>query len=523
MGNICSQDRVETVLVEEDVSMAVSSSRFTEKRVTVGEVAARDPARIETKASSTPLPLGESPHRQISSSRGTLVGTPKFIGSFGKLKGFLRKCLEESVIDNVSFEDLGKCLEEVAESGKSRHGTRHITVMSAPLFFDSSEQEVADGMGLMDMHVYKPSLRKKLSLNEGSFIIENEGVTEFSALLIDENFNCRTRGQIHLDVQAVVYGFTTPYNLVGRYGIDTAVLERWVSALAQKYEHNPYHNWMHAFDVFQFLHMCLARGGAGEYFNFQDILAILCSAIGHDVAHGGTTNAFLVNTSARLAITYNDRSPLENMHAAVCFETLKVDGCNFMKPMKQKDFTVFRGKVIENILATDMYHHFELVDKFTERVSHATDEPFVKNTKTCRDVQKETKEDRHLLMQAFTHMGDLCHCTRSWDVHKTLVTCLEEEFFCQGDKEKAADLPISPMMDRSKDSAATGQTFFLDKLVTPLLEPFSTFVNETLSEIFHKNLINNRDKWAELVKRHGKLPAKELVPLERLSEAFDEE
>jgi len=508
MGNyICSQGQSQEH--EQDVSLRVNS------REAYAVSADRDPELWKKQMNAD----RDSQPRDVTGSRGTSVttGTPKFVGSFGKLRGFVRKCLEDSVIDESYFQELKTALDDLGTHGGKGHERdrmRHITVMSSALFTDSSEQEVADGMGLMDMHIPKPPLRKKLSLNEGSFIIENEGVTEFSALLIDENFNCRTRGlMIQMDVQAVVYAFSTPYNLVGRYNIDTAILENWVTALSVRYKDNPYHNWMHAFDVFQFLHMALARGGAGEYFNFQDILAILCGAIGHDVGHAGTNNAFLVNTGHKLAVTYNDRSPLENMHAACCFETLKAEGNNFLEILTTKDFMNFRMKVIENILATDMYHHFELVDKFHERVSHSTDSPFVKDTKHCRDLQKETKEDRHFLMQAFTHMGDLCHCTRSWDIHAVLVTCLEEEFFSQGDREKAAGLTISPMMNRSKDSAAAGQTFFLDKLVTPMLDPFCTFLNEGLPELLTHNLTNNRDKWAELVKKHGKLPAKELVPL----------
>merc|ERR1712196_270211 len=107
-----------------------------------------------------------------------------------------------------------------------------------------------------------------------------------------------------------------------------------------------------------------------------------------------------------------------------------------------------------------------------------------RNTKNDRSMQKESKEDRRLLMQAFIHMADLSHCARPWSVHRTLVACLEEEFFSQGDQEKAAGLPISPMMDRSKDSAATGQGFFLEKLVRPMLEPYSAFVIESFRDAF---------------------------------------
>jgi len=477
-----------------------------------------------------------SPPRRVKSEEGSehliaeylddvrLERTRQYVGSYGKLKGFFRRCLDIEIISQANFSDLVACLEDISEHGREKERLRHLTVM--PNFKGSSEEEVVGGMGLMELAPPRPELLRRLSLNEGSFVVEESGhgVNEISDLLHNPSFNCRSRGlSLQADVQAVTYGFTSPYNLVGRYKINIASLDNWVGTIAKAYQDNPYHNWMHAFDVFQLLHLSLGHGAAGEYFNFQDILAILCGGIAHDVGHAGTNNAFLVNTGARLAITYNDRSPLENMHASVCFEILHAPGNNFLSGMKEESFKTFRAKVIENILATDMSHHFDLVDKFNARVEHQKDTPFVKGSRDDRDKQLETKEDRRLLMQAFTHMADLGHCTRPWDVHKVLVVALEEEFFSQGDKEREAGIPISPMMDRSKDSAATGQTFFLDKLVRPLLDPYCAFVHPDLSSIFSTNLNNNRDKWAELVRLHGKLPACDLLPLEAKSPCVAQE
>lgn len=42
--------------------------------------------------------------------------------------------------------------------------------------------------------------------------------------------------------------------------------------------------------------------------------------------HLGVTNAFLVDTHHPLAITYNDKSVLENMHAATTFSVMARPG-----------------------------------------------------------------------------------------------------------------------------------------------------------------------------------------------------
>jgi hypothetical protein len=526
MGNVCEQSGVtEKVIPVQDpvladrIGVASSSRLFHEVQDIVDLAGTAGSSAPQFRADRKRLALDDDPADAVTSS-----GAPKFVGSYGKLMSFMRKCLEADVVSEKHFRELVAALEDLSDSSdhvKHKNRVRHLTVNAQQLFSGVSEQELVDGMGLMEMDTGpQPTYKRKSSMNEGSFVCEDEGVTDIAELLRDVDFNCRLRGQnFQSDIQAVTYGFTTPYNLVGRYSINPESLASWVSAIADQYQENPYHNWMHAFDVYQFIHLSLAVGGAGEFFNFQDILAMFCAAIGHDVAHGGMNNAFLINTGAKLAITYNDRSVLENMHASKFFETYNVEGNSFLNHIRVEDFKTFRSKVIENILATDMSHHFELVDKFNERVANKQDIPFGKNTKDDRDKQKETKSDRRMLMQAFTHMADLSHCTRPWDVHKTIVVCLEEEFFCQGDKEKEFGIPISPMMDRSKDSAATGQTFFLDKLVRPLLDPFCTFLhaeNSSMKTVLKSNLISNRDKWAELVEKHGRLKAKDLCEISLL-------
>ena len=58
----------------------------------------------------------------------------------------------------------------------------------------------------------------------------------------------------------------------------------------------------------------------------------------HDFEHLGVNNDFLVRLGDGLAITYNDRSPLENHHLAAAFGLLGLDEYNFLAalPCKSK-------------------------------------------------------------------------------------------------------------------------------------------------------------------------------------------
>lgn len=74
----------------------------------------------------------------------------------------------------------------------------------------------------------------------------------------------------------------------------------------------------------------------------RDIFALLIAAIGHDTAHPGVNNAFLINTSAPLALLYNDNSVLESFHAMTLFQLLKKH--KFDQIMGGSNTTEYLGK-----------------------------------------------------------------------------------------------------------------------------------------------------------------------------------
>ena len=74
-------------------------------------------------------------------------------------------------------------------------------------------------------------------------------------------------------------------------------------------------------------------------------------------------------------------------------------------------------------------------------------------------------------LQMALKCADLGHLAAPWPVHQKWVAGLEEELFRQGDTEKQLEMPISPLMDRSKGGITKSQ-------VTPatLLSPADCLV-----------------------------------------------
>merc|ERR1740121_2424332 len=118
-----------------------------------------------------------------------------------------------------------------------------------------------------------------------------------------------------------------------------------------------------------------------------------------------------------------------------------------------------------------------------------------------------------MLLEAFIRVADQGANCRHFVSHIFTVKNLEEEWFRQGDQETRLSLPVSPNFDRHKDSAACVQQFFLECMVLPLVEPFSTFINEECAQKMKQNLASNVAGWDAAMSQHGKKSAAALSRL----------
>lgn len=84
-----------------------------------------------------------------------------------------------------------------------------------------------------------------------------------------------------------------------------------------------YHNNFHAADVLQSFHFYCESNEFNRLLLHEDIFAGIIAAAIHDVGHPGNNNNFEVNSKSPLAVTYNDRSVLENFHLATAFRILQ--------------------------------------------------------------------------------------------------------------------------------------------------------------------------------------------------------
>ena len=107
--------------------------------------------------------------------------------------------------------------------------------------------------------------------------------------------------------------------------VGPAVLNAYLAAVEAAY--NPavsYHNAVHGADAAQTLHSFMRSGLLGAaHMDAIDVFGATLAALCHDVGHPGVNAGFLCATGHELALTYNDVSPLENMHVSTAFKIAK--------------------------------------------------------------------------------------------------------------------------------------------------------------------------------------------------------
>mmetsp|Transcript_37070 Transcript_37070/g.71117 ORF Transcript_37070/g.71117 Transcript_37070/m.71117 type:complete len:435 (+) Transcript_37070:2870-4174(+) len=250
--------------------------------------------------------------------------------------------------------------------------------------------------------------------------------------------------------------------LITEFNIDKIKLERYMTEIEQGYlGENAYHNAIHAADVVQRTCTILTHCCSRFLSKLQILSALLAAAI-HDLRHPGTTNAHHVTTSNPLAMRFNDQHVLENHSLVLALGLLRRPGYNFLENMTNFETRKVRSTVIDMVLGTDLSMHFELLSKFQSKVSSKRHE-----------VQFDDKAIS-LIMQMTLKCADIGHCTLPYRQHLYWVTCLQNEFFQQGDMEKEMDINVSPLMDRDKPGPLhrENQIGFLDVIVLPLFTAF---------------------------------------------------
>lgn len=209
--------------------------------------------------------------------------------------------------------------------------------------------------------------------------------------------------------------------------LDRARVAAYLATVEAMYKPNPYHNATHAADVTQTAGVALLalhrhlESRAGRGLDKLERFAIILSSAVHDLAHPGVNNSYLIRSRDRAALTYNDRSVNEMMHASLAFSVaLDNDALNIFAAFPPDEYERLRRLVLDMVLSTDMDVHFALLQRFDDALSESPDV-----------ATWDSLEQRSLLFQMLVHLADLANPSRPWHLALNWAEWVVSEFLEQ--------------------------------------------------------------------------------------------
>ncbi|XP_033260334.1 cGMP-inhibited 3',5'-cyclic phosphodiesterase 3B isoform X2 [Orcinus orca] len=314
-------------------------------------------------------------------------------------------------------------------------------------------------------NIEQEASRDLILIEDYDSLIENMGNWNFQIFELVENMGEKS-GRI---LSQVMYTLFQDTGLLEIFKIPTLQFMNYFRALENGYRDIPYSNGRINPGRIAYISSrscCIpdeSYGCLSSNIPALELMALYVAAAMHDYDHPGRTNAFLVATNAPQAVLYNDRSVLENHHAASAWNLyLSRPEYNFLLNLDNVQFKRFRFLVIEAILATDLKKHFDFLAEFNAKA----------NDVNSNGIEWSNENDRLLVCQVCIKLADINGPTKVRDLHLKWTEGIVNEFYEQGDEEANLGLPISPFMDRSSPQLAKLQESFITHIVGPLCNSY---------------------------------------------------
>ncbi|PRD30905.1 UNVERIFIED_CONTAM: Pde2a [Trichonephila clavipes] len=173
---------------------------------------------------------------------------------------------------------------------------------------------------------------------------------------------------------------------------------------------------------------------------------------------------------------------MERHHFAQAMAILNTDGCNILENLSRKEYTQCLDCMRDVILATDLAHHLRIVEDIETMAKDGYD---INNS-----------SHHQLLLCLLITCCDLSDQTKDWKSSKKIAELIYNEFFSQGDLEKAMGVHPSEMMDREKACIPELQIGFIKNIVHPAYKILATLFPEV--EDAFRAVETNRIFWERM-------------------------
>mmetsp|Transcript_62891 Transcript_62891/g.183922 ORF Transcript_62891/g.183922 Transcript_62891/m.183922 type:complete len:872 (+) Transcript_62891:217-2832(+) len=263
----------------------------------------------------------------------------------------------------------------------------------------------------------------------------------------------------------------------------------FINTVESKYHANPFHNFAHAVDVQYTVYRYMSLIEADAFLSDSTIFWLLIAAIAHDVGHLGVNNQYLVETSHDLALRYNDRSPLENLHCSKLFHILSDPEANVFAEIEKSEFKDIRRGIIQAILHTDVVKHNEM-NKELSLLYQMHSNAFDNDKEQGLEVLGEHSQ---MIANALLHAADIGNPMKPWELCCKIAHLILDEFAAQGDKEKELGIPVSMLNDREKVNRPNSQIVMAEFMMAPMVEAVVNIFPQL--DLLATHLGKNIKKW----------------------------
>lgn len=396
------------------------------------------------------------------------------------VKTKLKSTIEELRLISFSLEnqELRSRIDDVIS------GLRDKNLMVEELEIDDQDATIGNLASMLELPNQLTKMLSSSTMDNLDDILENDFYVTLDEL---RNWDLNP---FHIDNHFdYIISMLNDYNLLSIFQIDYTNLMNFLTKIKQAYStwKNPFHNFMHGFNVMHGIYMLLSSTQAGTYFSSHQILALLLASLCHDVDHRGRTNTFEVNKRTSIANTHHDESVLEKHHAAITFHIINEESSNILANISREKYIVIRKLMILSILSTDMTKHLRIIDECKNR--------FLK----LESQEMGTMDnDIEILSEILMHGSDLFHPCKPFKIYEIWSILVSQEFTDQYNEELELEIPVTSFFkDLDKPFVYySNEIGFLGYIVKPLWDCLQIFLSPDVDK-----LVENLGENIEIMKK----------------------
>ncbi|MBI3992628.1 MAG: 3',5'-cyclic nucleotide phosphodiesterase [Candidatus Lambdaproteobacteria bacterium] len=233
-----------------------------------------------------------------------------------------------------------------------------------------------------------------------------------------------------------------------RVGVKPKALRSFTHRVAQQYHANPYHNLNHAVDTCNTMGWLITRPVFHKNLSDWERFLLLVSALVHDVDHPGHDNQWEIKTRSPLARKFNNVSVLENNSVEVTNAFLDDPQLNIFAALGGKAEKDARHKIAMLVLATDFSRHQDFLDRLDAAI-------------LASRTRFNDRRFLELITGSLIKAADIANTTKPFHLARFWGARVMQEFWRQGEREKAQHLEVGPLNDPDSMDVNAAQAGFI--------------------------------------------------------------